>query len=421
VNASIDEHEPPAKHRPAGSRLRVLEFIRPTTGGAARHVELLIRMIDRERFDVSVLTSDEPESPFVARIESMGIPVTGLSIKRAFHPLSDIRALFRVWHLMRRHPFDLVHCHAAKAGLLGRVAGRLAGNETFLYTPHGFYFNYGITFLKRFAHVVLERLLGHLTSRIVATAPREGAQIVELNLVEPERVSIIPNAVDTRAFRPRPLPDDPTGPPESNGMVVGMVGRMAPPKDPFTFLEAARKVLAQFPSTRFVLVGDGVLMRPARKHAEGLGIADSVEFLGYREDIQTVLNRFDVNVLSSRWEGLPYALVEGMALGKVAVGPDISGCIDLIQHGKTGYLFPVGDHETLSRQLTRLLGDDELRERMGRAARDFVVERHSADLWIKRIEGLYLSTVKPEVCEAVLGPNPEEPNPEEPSPAGSGA
>lgn len=413
MNATIDDHKPPAKDDPAGPRLRVLEFIRPTTGGAARHVELLIRMIDRERFDVSVLTVDDPESAFVARLESLGIPVIGLRIKRAFHPLSDIRALVQVWRLMRRHRFDLVHCHAAKAGLLGRVAGRLAGNETFLYTPHGFYFNYGITFLKRFAHIALERLLGHLTSRIVATAPREGAQIVELDLVEPERVSIIPNAVDTRAFRPRPVPD---GPIDAGRMVVGMVGRMDPPKDPFTFLEAARKVLARFPAAHFVLVGDGILMRPARKHAESLGIADSVEFLGYREDIQTVLNRFDVNVLSSRWEGLPYALVEGMALGKVAVGPDISGCTDLIQHGKNGFLFPVGDHETLSCQLTRLLGDAELRGRMGRAAREFVVSRHSADLWIKRIEGLYLSTVKPEVCESVLrrlnpGPSPNESGP----------
>jgi glycosyltransferase involved in cell wall biosynthesis len=405
VNASIDDREPPADRDSAPPRLRVLEFIRPTTGGAARHVELLIRMIDRERFDVSVLTSDDPDSPFVERLESLGIPVTGLAIKRAFHPISDARALFRTWRLMRRDRFDLVHCHAAKAGLLGRLAGRVAGADTFLYTPHGFYFNYGIGLVKRWAHIFLERILGHLTSRIVATAPREGAQIVELNLIEPERVAIIPNAVDTRAFRPEPAPD---GPADRSRLVIGMVGRMAPPKDPFTFLDAARQVLEPFPHARFVLVGDGELMRPARKHAGSLGIADSVDFLGYREDIRAVLETFDVNVLSSRWEGLPYALVEGMALGKVAVGPEISGCTDLIQHGKNGYLFPVGDAGTMARQLIKLLGDDELRERMGRAARDFVVERHSADLWIKRIEGLYLSSVKPEVCEAVLRGRPAE-------------
>ena len=119
---------------------------------------------------------------------------------------------------------------------------------------------------------------------------------------------------------------------------------------------------------------------------EGEGFVSAIEFLGYREDIQSVISTFDINVLSSLWEGLPYALVEGMALGKVAVGPDISGCSDLIRDGHNGFLFPLRDHETLARHITRLLRDDELRARMGRAARAFVEERHSADLWIKRIK-----------------------------------
>jgi glycosyltransferase involved in cell wall biosynthesis len=400
VNAPATESEPPCTASPPAGRLRVLEFIRPTTGGAARHVELLIRMIDQRRFDVSVVTSDDQSSPFVQRLAGMGIEVTCLAIKRAFHPVGDAIALWRIYRLLRRNRFHLVHCHAAKAGLLGRIAGRLAGTPAVLYTAHGFYFNYGLTWCKRVAHIWLERLLGNLTTRTVATAPREGAQIVELNLMPPERVSIIPNAVDTESFRPPASPRPATGP----ARVVGMVGRLSPPKDPFTFLAAARIVLERFPETRFVLVGDGPLMRPARRHAAELGIADSVDFLGYREDIQAVIASFDVNVLSSLWEGLPYALVEGMALGKVAVGPDISGCSDLIRDGRNGFLFPLRDHETLARHVMRLLADDALRDSMGRAARAFVEERHSADRWIRRIEGLYLSAVGPAVCEAAFRP-----------------
>jgi glycosyltransferase involved in cell wall biosynthesis len=400
MNTTAVEKPNPAGVEAPGDRLKVLEFIRPTTGGAARHVELLIRMIDRGRFDVSVVTSNDPDSPFVQRLRALGIPVTCLNIKRSLHPISDIAGLVRIYRLIRRRGFHLVHCHAAKAGLLGRVAGRLARTPAVLYTAHGFYFNYGIGFLKRLAHIWLERVLGNLTTRIVATAPREGAQIVELHLMDPEHVAIIPNAVDTSAFEPAPSPPEPD---EDRERIVGMVGRLSPPKDPFTFLAAAKSVLERFPRTRFVLVGDGPLMSPARKFSKELGIATSVEFLGYREDIQEVISTFDVNVLSSLWEGLPYALIEGMALGKVAVGPDISGCSDLIRDGENGFLFPLRDKETLSRHICRLLGDDELRILMGQSARRFVQERHSADLWIRRIEGLYLTAVGPEVCEGMLG------------------
>lgn len=380
-------------------RIRILEFIRPTTGGAARHVELLIRMIDRERFDVTVATHAAPDGDqFIARVRSLGVHVETLNIRRSFRPLADLAALRRVHRLVENGRFDLIHCHAAKAGLLGRLAGRLAGCRRVLYTPHGFYFNYGLTVLKRKTHIWLERRLGRMTHRIVATAPREGAQIVELDLIAPERVNIIPNAVDTESFRPKGAP--PTD--RRRGPVIGMVGRLAPPKDPFTFLRAARLVLEPFPDSRFVLVGDGELMKRAERCANDLGIAGSVDFLGYREDIQSVISTFDINVLSSNWEGLPYALVEGMALGKVAVGPDISGCSDLIRDGHNGFLFPLRDHETLARHIARLLRDDDLRERMGAAARTFVEERHSADLWIKRIEGLYLSSVDPETAAGAV-------------------
>ncbi|MBN2492731.1 MAG: glycosyltransferase family 4 protein [Planctomycetes bacterium] len=397
MNTAAATPPPQAPAAAPTRRLRVLEFIRPTTGGAARHVELLVRMIDRRRFDVSVVTADEGRSPFVERLVDLGTEVTRLEIKRAFHPVSDAIALWRIYRLLRRGRFHLVHCHAAKAGMLGRIAARLAGTPAVVYTAHGFYFNYGLPWIKRLLHIGLERLLGRVTTRIVATAPREGAQIVELQLTAPERVSIIPNAVDTNRFRP-PAAPPPTGP----ARVVGMVSRLAPPKDPFTFLAAARLVLARFPATRFVLVGDGPLLPPARRYARELGIAASVDFLGYREDIQTEIASFDVNVLSSLWEGLPYALVEGMALGKVAVGPDISGCADLIRDGENGFLFPRRDAEMLARHVMRLLGDDALRQAMGRAARAFVVEHHSADRWIKRIEGLYLLAAAPGECAAVF-------------------
>jgi len=392
-----DETSTPVAHAYPG-RVKVLEFIPPTPGGAARHVELLIRMIDQKKFEISVVTTGAPDSPFILRLKDMGISVTTLEIPRSFHLFSDISVLLRTFRLIRKTPFHLVHCHAAKAGLLGRIACRLAGVPSVLYTPHGFYFNYGLMFLKRKAHIWLERILGKLTSRIVATAPREGAQIVELGLMEPARVSIIPNAVDTDRFRPSP--DAPAGP--DLRRVVGMVGRLSPPKDPFTFLDAARIVLADHPETRFVLVGDGPLMKPARNYSHDLGIAASVDFLGYREDIQEVISTFDINVLSSLWEGLPYSLVEGMALGKVAIGPDISGCSDLIRHGENGFLFPLRDHDTLAYHINRLLKDDDLRLGLGRAARKFVEERHSADLWIKRIEGLYLAAVGPEVIRDVF-------------------
>jgi glycosyltransferase involved in cell wall biosynthesis len=273
-----------------------------------------------------------------------------------------------------------VHCHATNAGFLGRIAARLLGVPLVLYTPHGWYFNYEPGLLPRRVHVLAERALARCGSLVVCTGPAEQSQALELRLAPPERIVVVPNAVEMPELSPSGPADEPQ---------VGMVGRLSWPKDPLTFIRAAADVHGEWPKARFVLVGDGELREECMNLLRRQGSGEYVRILGHREDAAELMARFDVCVLCSYWEGMPYSLLESMALGKAVVAPGVPGCADLVTDGVTGLLFPAGDAAALARAIVRLLREPGLRDALGAAARRRAEERHSADRWIRSIEGLY--------------------------------
>ncbi len=381
--------------------IRVLHILEATTAGVRRYTQSLVTHLDRERFSVEVACPPVRQDAygdvaFVEVLRAASIPVHPVPLRRSIgvHDLVGLRAVYRV---IRAGRYDLVHTHSSKAGFLGRLAARLGGVPV-VHTPNAFHF-LGVTGPARAFYLGLERLAGRFTDRLIVVSRSEQEIVRRYGLVPPRRVALIENAVDVEAIRRAAAPDRAALRERMGlgaGPVIGSVGRLMPQKDPLTFLEVARRVHARLPEARFLWCGDGPLRGPVTEAARQMEVP--LVLTGHREDVWTVMSLFDLFLLTSRYEGLPFSLLEAMALGIPVVATDVVGNRDALLDGELGMLVPVGDVEAIAAGVLACLEHpDEAQARAERAA-TFVTRHRNLPAFVARHEKLY--------AEVVGGPSP---------------
>jgi glycosyltransferase involved in cell wall biosynthesis len=164
---------------------------------------------------------------------------------------------------------------------------------------------------------------------------------------------------------------------------VGLVGRLAVEKGVDIFLHAAARVLAECPETKFVVVGDGPDRAELDSLIDKLGIRDHVHMLGRCNDMPPLYASLDIMVSASRREGLPIAILEGMASRLPLVATAVGEVPTVIQDGRTGVLVPAENPELLAEAIIESLRDPARRQRLGSAARQLVEDEFSAERMTK--------------------------------------
>jgi glycosyltransferase involved in cell wall biosynthesis len=246
----------------------------------------------------------------------------------------------------------VVHAHSSVGGALGRLAAALTRRPA-VYTPNGLY--------DSAATLTIERLLGHLTARLVAVSASEAQRVRDLRLVPDDRLVVIPNGIDlaspTRPFDLRPLA---AIPPEAP--LVAFVGRLIAQKQPLLVVDALHRVLDARPDAYALLIGDG----PLRSAVEA-AIADHPRMrrLDGVRAVSAGLGSADVVVLLSSFEGAPYIPLEAMLAGTPVVVSDVVGSRDAVALAGGGLIVPDRDPGAAAAALLRLLADDPERARLG--------------------------------------------------------
>lgn len=157
------------------------------------------------------------------------------------------------------------------------------------------------------------------------------------------------------------------------------VARLTRRKRPDRYIEVVRRVAADCPDVRAVVVGDGPEFEPVQRQVEEAGLANNVELLGLRHDVPDLVAKSKLFVLTSRWEGLSIALLEAMSAAAVPVASNVGDLADVVKNGKTGYLFDEDDLDSFAATVTRLLKDDEYRATLSHAARQAVIDKSGID------------------------------------------
>ncbi len=377
--------------------IRVLRlFSRLNVGGPSIHVVLLTAGLAPRGYETRLVIGTEAphEGNLLDLAAAKGVACESMpSLGREIRPLADLRALLALCRLMRAYRPHIVHTHAAKAGLLGRLAARLAGVPVVVHTYHGHvlrgYFGPAQTAIFR----RLEQLLARFTDRLIAVSPRVKQDLVDMGIARSERFRVVPLGLELEDLakplprgalrRDRGIPDE--------APLIGMVGRLVPIKDVTTFVHAAARVRQVTPAARFALVGDGEERRLLEDLCARLGMAEVVTFHGWRRDMQSVYGDLDVVVNTSRNEGTPVALIEALAAGRPVVATRVGGTPDLLKGGELGRLVPAGDAEAVAQAILDVLRDRDQEGARARAnaARDHVLREHSAERLIGDVDALY--------------------------------
>ncbi|MDP9051295.1 MAG: glycosyltransferase family 4 protein [Acidobacteriota bacterium] len=285
------------------------------------------------------------------------------------HGQLDRAAVAAIRELALRSAADVVHAHGFKADIYAHLA--LRGTRVPLVsTCHTWYDNDLLVTL----YGKLDRFVLRKFARVVAVSDEVKNILLESG-VRADRICMVHNGIDLRPFRgvaPSLRGDGPE-------LLVGLVGRLAREKGVDVFLAAAARVLRELPGARFVVVGEGPDREKLDRTVDELKVGENVKMLGRRDDMPAVYASLDIMVSSSRQEGLPMAILEGMASGLPLVASAVGEVPTVVRDGVTGLLVPADHVEQLAAGILELLRDEAKRKRFGAAARKLIEDEYSAE------------------------------------------
>jgi glycosyltransferase involved in cell wall biosynthesis len=303
--------------------------------------------------------------PYVERVERLGVEHVALpSMTRAWDLKSDLAAARELAEALRRLDLDVLHTHTPKAGVMGRVLGRLLGVPVVVNTCHGLWVSPDDGLGKKVAVLCTEALAARFSHAELYQNDTDRQTLSRW--VPQRRARTVGNGIDLTRFRPDPAAraavraelgvDDATN-------LVGGVGRRVAEKGIREYAAAARALAGR---ARFVWVGpDDEDKSDALRDAE-----EGVEFLGLRHDMPAIYAALDVFVLPSYREGFSRSAMEAAASGCALVLTDIRGCREVGTHDEHLLLVPPGEVAPLTEAIAALLDDPARRVRLAEAARE---------------------------------------------------
>jgi glycosyltransferase involved in cell wall biosynthesis len=353
------------------------------TGGTQRHLQQVIDLLDRDRFEPHVFTL-RPGGDVERELKASGVPVTTLGVGANMLAPRSLRGVAMAARRLRELGADVVHGYQWRPALVGALAGRAAGVPLVLAGKRSLT---GPTVSERLAWRAIARLCD--TVLVNADALRTQGEGLGMRT----RWVVLRNGVDVdrfatgetqRAARAR-LGLDP------RRAVIGTIGRLEPRKGHDVLLAAMRLVAGATNGTcpQVLLVGDGPLREALERRTDELGLGHVVRFTGNLSDVRPALAAMDMFVLSSHEEGMSNALLEAMAAGRPVIATAAGGTSEIVASERTGLLVPVADAGALAAAVQRLLADPGMAERLGGAARAFVTRELSARARVAELERLY--------------------------------
>jgi glycosyltransferase involved in cell wall biosynthesis len=373
--------------------LRVVLAMECTIGGTRRHIVDLCAGLAARGVDAHLVASTLRQPDFDAdlgQLESLGVRATRLPMVREPSPAADLRHLRALARILERERPHVLHTHSSKAGALGRLAALLAGHAAVVHTPHTFAFLFDAMFpaRKRRLYFEIERALSGCTRRIVAVGESEADTIRRSGVCDPDRVRVVRNGIDLAAHATAlPIGRAELGVPADAPLLL-VAGLFNEAKGQDLALRALASPAGR--GAHLLLAGHGASEPALRALARALGIESRVRFLGWRTDLPRLVRTCDWLVLPSRWEALPYVVLEALVAGTPVVATPVDGAREILSESGAGELARSCEAPALAEALGRALARTPAeREWMGERGRAHVVARHSRDSMVDGTLAVY--------------------------------
>ena len=318
-------------------------------------------------------------------------------LSRSVRPWRNLKALWRLWRLLRQERPTIVHTHTAMAGCLGRLAAVLSGAPIVVHTFHGNSLNEYFSQIQAGVFRRIEQLLARFTDALCVVSPQQATELsAKFHVAPAHKFHVVPLGLEL---------DDYFGlraPAGSGPLTVGWFGRMVPVKNMGLLAATIENTLRRSSDVRFVVAGDGPDSSALSRLIDRYG--DRVEWLGWQREILPAMARCDVLLQTSRNEGTPVALIQGMAAARPFVSTAVGGVVDMVSGeaeratgGARWYANAVladSDANALAGALTELAENRTLVSRMGLAGRAFASQRYRKETLVGNVDALYRELLK---------------------------
>lgn len=304
---------------------------------------------------------------------------------------TNLSAYKKLKAVINANDYGMIHCHTPMGGVLTRLAAKKArkNGTKVIYTAHGFHFCKGAPAANWLFYYPIERMLARQTDCLI-TINREDEELARRHRFQAGIIEHVHGVgVDTERFKPieKEQKDELRRAYgyEPDAFLMFYAAEFNKNKNQSFLIRSLALVKDQIPNARLLLAGQGPLWETCRKLAVDLGVDDRVDFLGYRNDIESLLKQSDLAVASSLREGLPVNIMEAMACGLPVVASDNRGHRELVADGVNGYIVPMNDERRMATEITRLARDDEMCHKAGEEGRKKIdqlynIEKVTADL-----------------------------------------
>lgn len=352
---------------------RLLFLITKSYWGGAQKYVYQLALAFRDTYEVTVafggggVLGNEPPGPLKSKLEAAGMRTIFIpELVRDVHHFHELRSVVALWKLFKKEQPHIVHLNSSKAGGEGAFAARLAGVSRIVFTSHGLatdedrdVFSRTLIWLSTWATFLLSHRVVTISQDTHARARRFPGCA--------GRIRLVYNSAPQVTLLPRSEARQKLGLPET-GIVIGSIGELVYNKRYDTLLTAASSM--QKRDLSICLIGDGEERASLEGHAKKLSPDTRVVFAGYVSQAASYLSAFDIFVLPSKKEGLPYVLLEAGAAGLPCLASRIPGITDIITDNESGLLFDFGNMEVFREKLEKLLEDTGLRRRLGEALKN---------------------------------------------------
>ena len=344
-----------------------------------------------ERFEYVIVNgADDDSKPYMR--SGRAVKQYSIAMYRALNPFKDFKAICQTIKIIRKEKPDLVHCHSAKGGVIGRVAAFLTGTKS-VYTPHAFSFLSADSAKKSKIFLMLEKI-AKLNSKMLACAESEKELGMKTVGFKEKDAYAWNNAISDIKPEDIKIPETLK---EDEKFIIS-IARPSYQKDPLLMVETMKRVNEKHPDVKFYMVGVGYyspLLDDMKALISKYNLEDVMVLVPWIERNETLgfLQKSLFYITTSRYEGLPIAVLEALALGKAVVSTDVLGNRDCVKDGVNGRLLNA-DSDAFAASCCELIENDSLREKMGKASRELFESEFFIDKRIGDLERIYLEQIQ---------------------------
>ena len=364
-----------------------------SVGGVDVYLRLITENIDSSKIENIIIhqQEDKEKRAYFAKDQTQ-IKEYKLPIQREINPVKDFKAIIATIKILKKEKPDIVHAHSAKGGIIARTAS-LFYKVNVLHTPHAYSFLSAESNFKKNLFLKIEKVFKYVNSYLLATSESELRQGINVVGYKKERALVFNNSIlPIKNFKP--LSIDKTWPEN----YICSVGRPSFQKNIEFMIDVISEVKKSKNNIHLVLMGVGFHapnLEVVKEKIKQLGLEKNVTLLDWttRNDIFNIIKNSQLYISTSRYEGLPYSVIESLALSKPIVATNCDGNKDLVKDEFNGFLVCDQNKDKFAYSVLKLLNEKELREEFSENALKFFSENFNLLKNIKKLELIYVNNI----------------------------